>query len=310
LEDVYKRRHFLSFLYWKDLNLEEKLIVYDMNAHPFGAKSSPFCANFALRKTAEDNDAEFLNFATSAVRSNFYVDDILLSLPSEKEAVSVASELVELLRRGGFNLTKWASNKPEVVKALIDTIPVGSVDVVPNDSDCQRALGMQWFTRDDAFYFTVNLSVATPTRRGILRCVASFYDPLGFVAPVLLPARKLLQELTYIETSWDAQVNEPMMTEWRRWLDDVRTVESVRIPRCLVPGTLAVDTAELHLFSDASQVGYGAVGYLRFKVCGVVHCRFLVGKSRVAPRKCMTIPHLELVAAVLASKLLHHLIKE
>jgi len=62
--------------------------------------------------------------------------------------------------------------------------------------------------------------------------------------------------------------------------------------------------AELHNFADASQITYGAASYLRLvDVENKVHCTFLTGKSRLAHLKPMTVPRLELSAAVLAVQL-------
>ncbi|KER19887.1 hypothetical protein T265_11451 [Opisthorchis viverrini] len=66
----------------------------------------------------------------------------------------------------------------------------------------------------------------------------------------------------------------------------------------------------LHIFSDTSEVGYGAVAYLRCESLRQVHCSFLVGKARVAPLKSVTIPRLGLQAAVLAVRLMRHLVKQ
>ena len=76
------------------------------------------------------------------------------------------------------------------------------------------------------------------------------------------------------------------------------------IPSCYKPseyGSLA--SVELHQSADASDVGYGCVIYLRFEnSAGQIHCSFIFGKSQVAPLKQMTIPQMELAAAVLAVK--------
>ena len=50
--------------------------------------------------------------------NNFYVDDCLKSLPTKEEAISLVTELPELLSRGGFRLTKWVSNEKEVVSQV------------------------------------------------------------------------------------------------------------------------------------------------------------------------------------------------
>ena len=61
---------------------------------------------------------------------------------------------------------------------------------------------------------------------------------------------------------------------------------------------------EAHYFSDASETAYGAVGYLRqVNQEGRIHCAFMMGKSRLAPLKTMTIPRLELTAATISVRL-------
>ncbi|KAL0149102.1 hypothetical protein M9458_055534 [Cirrhinus mrigala] len=68
--------------------------------------------------------------------------------------------------------------------------------------------------------------------------------------------------------------------------------------------------AELHHFSDASQSGYGTVSYLRLESTDSMHVSFITGKARVAPLKQLTIPRLELAAAVLAVQVNTMLLKE
>ena len=76
-------------------------------------------------------------------------------------------------------------------------------------------------------------------------------------------------------------------------------------------GLSAQATVQLHNFSDASRHGYAAVSYLRFvDEQGVIHCSFVMGKTRNAPIKEWTIPRLELQATVLAVRLSNSVLKE
>ena len=77
------------------------------------------------------------------------------------------------------------------------------------------------------------------------------------------------------------------------------------IDRCICPTNMDSECRfELHHFSDASSTGYGAVSYLRtIDSLGNINCSILLGKSRVAPTKVVTIPRLELTAATLAVRL-------
>ena len=114
---------FLRFLWWEDGNLARELREYQMVVHLFGAISSPACANFALRKTAEDNHHSFPSDVVNTVKRNFYVDDCLKSLPEEQKAVEHVNSLRALLSRGGFKLTKWVSNSRDVLESIPENEP-------------------------------------------------------------------------------------------------------------------------------------------------------------------------------------------
>ena len=70
----------------------------------------------------------------------------------------------------------------------------------------ERALGVQWCIESDTFNFTLSLRDRPCTRRGILSTISSIYDLLGFVAPVLLEGKTILQELCRNNTGWDDPV--------------------------------------------------------------------------------------------------------
>ena len=86
--------------------------------HIFGAKSSPCCANKALNKTGQDNEDNYPQEVVKTVRRNFYVDDVLKSVPSTQQAVRLTSDLTKLLKEGGFRLTNFVSNSREVLQSI------------------------------------------------------------------------------------------------------------------------------------------------------------------------------------------------
>ena len=122
--------------------------------------------------------------------------------------------------------------------------------------------------------------------------MSSIFDPLGFVAPLLLDGKSILQELCRREVGWDDPIPDEVKVKWEKWRSDLLEVQRISIPRCYKPDNFGrVVNAQLHHFSDASVKGYGQCIYQR------VHCSFVMGKSRVAPLKPVTIPRLELTAA-------------
>ena len=120
----------------------------------------------------------------------------------------------------------------------------------------------------------------------------------------MLPAKRLLQDLCPEKLGWDDVIPSNYEVSWERWLADLPKLSKFSVKRCLKPDSFGVITSsQLHHFADASEIGYGSVSYLRL-VNGrnETHCSFLCAKSRVAPLKMITIPHLELSAAVTAVK--------
>ena len=89
-----------------------------MAVHLFGATSSPSVASYALRRTAEDRKNTVAPEAVETVLRNFYVDDCLKSVSTEKEAVVLVKDLQNLCKEGGFTLTKWVSNSREVLSSI------------------------------------------------------------------------------------------------------------------------------------------------------------------------------------------------
>ena len=100
----------LRFLWWPSGNLDKIRQVFQMMVHILGATSSLACASFCLKQTAIDFGHLFDPKVAKIVQDNFYVDVCLASVSSVLEANLVVQELVSLIKRGGFRLTKWLTN--------------------------------------------------------------------------------------------------------------------------------------------------------------------------------------------------------
>lgn len=298
----------LRFLWWPEGNINGNLEEYRMLVHLFGATSSPSCSSFALRKCAMDQKDLFDSKTLDVVFNNFYVDDCLVSVPSESEAVQLYKDLTNMCANGGFHLTKWMSNSRAVLGSIPEKDREKKVKDLDLDSDTlplERALGVQWCAESDAFHFKVVVKDRPLTRRGILSVVSSIYDPLGFLSPVILSAKRILQDLCREGIGWDNVIPPMYVQRWMNWLDDLHRLDSFKVRRCLKPdGFGEVKSAQMHHFSDASEQGYGVVSYLLLhNNQNLVHSTLLVSKARVTPLKPITIPRLELTAATLASRI-------
>ena len=113
-----KERDLMHFLWWKDENIENELQEFGMCVYLFGAVFSPSCANFTLKQIANDYQDKFDSITIDTVKNCFYVDDCLTSVPSVSATKLLMTELKQLLKLGGFNLTKWTSNNHKMIQAV------------------------------------------------------------------------------------------------------------------------------------------------------------------------------------------------
>ena len=298
-------RSLLRFLWWPEGDLNADYKEYQMSVHLFGATSSPSCANFAMRQHAENSKQEFGPDVVETVLHNFYVDDCLKSLPDTEAAVNHVSSLDNLMKKGGFRLTKWVSNDRKV----LETIPeadrakeVKNLDLSNDTLPVERALGVEWCVETDTFRCTIASKEKPLTRRGMLSVTSSIYDPLGMVAPFVLPAKVILQDLCRLGLGWDDPIPDELLFKWEKWLASLPDLSNHSMSRCFKPPDFGtVVSTEIHHFSDASLAAYGTVSYLRLENDrGEVHCSFLMSKSRLAPLKKITVPRLELAAAAMS----------
>ena len=179
------------------------------------------------------------------------------------------------------------------------------IDIVSDRLPIERALGVSWCIQSDTFQFRINLQDRPLTRRGILSMVSSLYDPLGFIAPVILTGKRILQQMCADRADWDDPLPEPLREKWQHWRASLDSLSTLKINRCVKPvGFGIVKSVQLHHFSDASTFGYGQCSYLRLvNEEGQVSCSFVMGKARVVPLRPMTIPRLELAAALMSVKI-------
>lgn len=132
--------------------------------------------------------------------------------------------------------------------------------------------------------------------------MASQNDPLGYLIPFITRAKLLVQDLWKNNLGWDDPItSDSLLTRWQDWQQELHSLNQIAIPRCYTPfeGHAEILNRDLHIFCDASERAYGSVAYMRTENNeGHVHVSFVLARSRVAPRKQLTIPHLELSAAL------------
>ena len=333
--DIEKKedRDVLRFL-WVDVvnSAEPKIVEYRFARVVFGVTSSPFLLNATLLKhitSYENEDPEFIN----QMLCSLYVDDLSLSLEDVDKAYQLYLNSRERMAQGGFNLRKLLTNSRPLMEKIKEMESQRELSMQPekgnqlNEDDEtynrimvvgleerdvnteQKVLGSNWnyFTDELLFKFQPHVERAQglmPTKRNILRVIASFYDPMGLISPIIVQMKILLQDICKTDYHWDAELDSELKTRWIKLISELGQVNVIQIPRCVTsePDTKEL-VYELGTFGDASCSAYAAVVYLVIKSRISTQVRFIASKTRVAPLKKQTIPRLELLFALILARL-------
>jgi hypothetical protein len=294
-------RHVHRFL-WRNLETNRPPDIYVMNVLPFGDKPAPAMAQIALQKTVEEGESSNPE-AARTIKDNTYMDDILDSVDTKEEAKKLTSGVDRILETGGFKVKGWQSNKDlEERKTELNEINV------PQSQTDAKVLGVSWDSVKDVLKYkfeieAVKCDITDLTKRKILSQIARIYDPIGFVAPFLVRAKINLLELWEEGVDWDDELAPSTQKKWSSYFEEMKQLNGVSFERCICPRNV-VEPPILCVFADASRGAFGTCAYLRSEISsGEVKVKFIAAKSRVAPLKELTIPRLELQAAVLASRL-------
>lgn len=278
--------------------------IFELLTVTFGLACAPWLAIRTLNQLQEDEGKNYPN-AAHVIRDNVYVDDVMTGSFSLDETLTMRKELQQMFESGGFKLRKWASNCHEVLNGIPESDRI--IEFIPKieDQETIKTLGVFWSPQSDEFMFKVNNIpfIENISKRQVLSWLARIYDPLGWVAPVLIVAKILIQSLWQEGLCWDDKIGEKNEKQWNNFAQQLEELKKIRIPRWIGISSNKT-TIELHGFSDASEVAYGAVIYSRIiSDNGHVEINLIMAKTKVAPLKTVRLPRLELCAALLLGKL-------
>ncbi|XP_075170472.1 uncharacterized protein LOC142242835 [Haematobia irritans] len=203
------------------------------------------------------------------------------------------------------------------------TLPIKPLESLPADhlvdakllefveASSSKPLGIRWNAQLDLFYFEMKPIERKSrfTKREVLSAIARLFDPVGWLGPVIIVAKIIMQQVWLDKIGWDESL--PLQTErqWRKFVETYQDVNHVRIPRWVNYSTDC--EVELHVFSDASEKAYAGVVYVRVVTPqGHIFTHLLSCKTKVAPIKSISLPRLELCGAVLASELYKSIARE
>ncbi|XP_053400768.1 uncharacterized protein LOC123558691 [Mercenaria mercenaria] len=288
----------------KDSN--SQLITFRFKVVLFGATCSPFILSATISKHLElKPDMK----AAEILSRDLYVDNALSSFNTETELLTFYQEARELMKRAGMNLSSWVSNNETLRYLAAD-------DKVLDYDSTAKVLGMRWDPETDTLTFAEKEIpvLDSITKRDVLKYASRIYDPLGILSPVTVRAKILMQDLWEENLDLDVPLPEQYVKAWNNLATDLRSALKIQLSRQYIQDINTETGSELetgsepnklqlHVFVDASVKLYGAAAY----ILNHKETRLVIAKNRIAPVKKLTLPQLELMAAVIGARLYEHL---
>jgi len=228
------------------------------------------------------------------------VDNILSGCSSEADTIYYYHKARSILADAHFNLRAWVTNSSQL-RAITQQ------EKSANPTTPSNVLGLLWNPVSDELSLSPKKPSITAnpliTKRELLQESSKLFDPIGIMTPVTIRAKILIQKIWTRQIEWDEPLGIELAKEWQEIAGDLDQLHQLFIHRPYF-NKFDPTSIQIHAFSDASVKAYGAIVYL----CSFSYTSFVVAKSRVAPLKSPTLPRLELMATVVAARLVNFVI--
>ncbi|GFQ72167.1 DUF1758 domain-containing protein [Trichonephila clavata] len=302
-------RDFTRF-FWTD-NLNNNPCVLNFTRVLFGLRPSPYLLAATLkhhfRKYKEQYPHTF-----DLLNSSIYVDDFICGRNDVPDALRTTLECLQIFSDASMLLRKWRTNSKQL-DLLWQQEGVETEFSETSATDLRlpiKVLGLASDSEKDLIYFNPKnllkfMSRKTESKRFILSVVGRIYDPIGILGPFIIELKCLLQDLWTLGVDWDSDFPPMLRHKWQQRSSEAEGLTEIKIPRFYLGDVdQELSSVDIHCFSDASKSAYGTILYLRFVTCNnKIETSFICSKSRVAPLKSLTLPRLELTAALLSARL-------
>ena len=286
-------RDFTRFLWLSDpMNPESVFNTFRFKTVLFGSTSSPFLLNATLRCHLQNYDQAVAH----DIKNNIYVDNVISGCENETDTVQYYNEARSIMQNANFHLQSWASNSPSLQE-------VAAKDGTADSKPIVNIPGLKWNPSTDTLSYTPAKEYTPPptiTKRHVLQISSKIYDPVGLLSPVTVKAKLLIQELWQKELAWDKPLPLQLKTKWLHIAKALSDATNVTFQRKYFSQNPAQNsTTYIHVFVDTSPKAYGCIAYLT----NGNQSSPIMAKSRVAPLKVLSLPQLELMAALIGTRL-------
>ena len=247
-----EHRDFVRFLWVEDPNKESpEVMVLRFARVVFGVNSSPFILNTTIRHQLNTCLPVDSALARELLKS-LCVDDYVSGKGDVDSAFKLSKKIKLCLKSGGFNMRKWSSNSESLLRSLeqdesfSDDFEKSNGPTVEEEDESfsksvfkqstekeQKVLGKLWNPTQDELIYDLNKTLGDvdmvtskilnpETRRLILSAATRFFDPLGLIAPVIVPFKMMFQKPCKAGKDWDELIDAELNHHWLATLSDLR----------------------------------------------------------------------------------------
>lgn len=178
--------------------------IYDLLTVTYGQSAAQAFVIMCLMHLAEQHKLKY-PVGSAHVIKDFYIDDLLTGADTIQGAMAIRDESIQLLSLGSFELGKWASNCPELLKSVNNQ--EGSLINI-DDGGNSYVLGIQWNQVTDTLHFSYEPDSHgnVVSKRTILSEMSRLFDSLGLLGSMIVIAELILQDLWRSGAHWDESV--------------------------------------------------------------------------------------------------------
>ncbi len=301
-----------------------EVVKYKFTSLIFGSAASPWISSTCLFKLLDRHlgkDKELVE----KIKKSIWVDDIVLSEPTVKEARRDLDQLMSIFSEASFRLAKLVASDDAVLNHFPDDQLLFPRGIDRKGS--MKVLGVDWSVDEDEIYVgrdfekSFSFKKGYDTKRTVAKAVGSIYDPLGILLPWKTGGNILIKEIwSYHEklsadrgiekatkALWDEKLPPHLQKQVDEWKKGHEKAREIRLPRWISLDA-AAESKEIYGFADASPFAFGCVTYLRVKFPnGSVQCRFLTARGKVNKVNGYSLPRCELLAAKFLATLVYNL---
>ena len=201
----------------------------------------------------------FEKFILEKLLRDLYVYDLAACFNKEKLAFSFYENSKKFLALG-FDSCKWFTNSTQLSEKICETENDQPIDV----KTTTKILGVNWDLDNDKFVFTFDeivsfASTMTVTKRNVLKITNVFFDPLGFLCPIVLQAKLIFNNICILKTGSDSEMPVEVEKDWKSFLNFLKDLNDISFDLYLFADQNNCVSIEWHGYCDASKTAYSAV---------------------------------------------------